>query len=140
MNSVHKNVTLVSRNIDDVTLEDESSAFEFMVEKNADFIFDFNRSWPTTKRTIVTIGHDIVLDQEDINPNPESFPTRALIALKDYNGSGGNIVVTDKVKRIYAFIYAEGSLFSGEKSATGAIVPYVNSGSWNIPTNQLFIK
>ncbi len=140
MNSVHKNVTLLSRNIDDILLEDESSAFDFLVEKNDDFIFDFNRSWPANKRTIVTIGQDIVLDQEDINPNPESFPTRALISLKDYNGSWWNIVVTDKVKRIYAFIYAEWSLFSGEKSATWAIVPYVNSGSWNIPTNQLYIK
>lgn len=140
MNSVHKNVTLLSRNIDDLTLEDESSAFEFLVEKWEDIIFDFNRAWPANKRSLIVIGHDIILDQEDINPNPESFPTRALIALKDYSGSGGNIIVTDKVKRIYAFIYAEGSLFSGEKSATWAIVPYVNSGSWNIPTNQLYLK
>ncbi len=140
MNSVHKNVTLLSRNIDDVTLADETSAFDFMVVKTSDFIFDFGRAWPTNKRTVVTVWQDIILDQEDINPNPESFPTRALIALKDYNGSGWNILVTDKVKRVFAFIYAEGSLFSWEKSSTWAIVPYVNSGSWNIPNNQLYIQ
>lgn len=88
MNSIHKNITLLSRNIDPLVLEDELSTFNFMVDKTGDFIFDFNRAWPTNKRTLVVIGHDIILDQEDINPNPESFATRSLIALKDYNGSG----------------------------------------------------
>lgn len=140
MNSIHKNITLLSRNIDPLVLEDELSTFNFMVDKTGDFIFDFNRAWPTNKRTLVVIGHDIILDQEDINPNPESFATRSLIALKDYNGSGWNIIVTDKVKRIYAFIYAEGSLFSWEKDVAWSIVPYVASGSWSIPMNQLYIK
>ncbi len=31
----------------------------------------------------------------------------ALIALKDASGSGGNIIITDKTKRIYAYIVAE---------------------------------
>lgn len=88
MNNIHKNVTLLSRNIDDATLADENSTFNFLVDKSGDITFDFDRAWPTNKRTLVVIGHDIILDQEDINPNPESFPTRALIALKDYYGSG----------------------------------------------------
>jgi hypothetical protein len=41
------------------------------------------------------------LDQEDINPNPESFPTRALISLKDYNGSGWNLHQFRHVRDIY---------------------------------------
>lgn len=140
MNSVHKNVTLLSRNIDDAVLLDESSPFEFLVEKSQDITFDFNRLWPANKRSLVVIGHDIILDQEEINPNPENFPTRALIALKDYNWSGWNIVITDQVKRVFAFIYAEWSVYSWEKSTTWQIIPYVSSGSWNIPTNQLYIQ
>ena len=140
MNSVHKNVTLLSRNIDDTLLQNELSPFNFYVKKDDDIVFDFDRSWPANKRTLIVIGHDIILDQEDINPNPESFDSRALIALKDYYGSGWNIIITDKAKRVYAFIYAEGSVYSGEKSATWEIVPYVNSGSWNIPVNQLYIN
>jgi hypothetical protein len=140
MNSVHKNIALLSRNIDSVTLMDELSPFNFLVDKTADITFDFNRSWPTNKRTLVVVGHDIILDQEDINPNPESYQSRALVALKDFNWSGWNIIITDKVKRIYAFMYAEWTVFSGEKTVTWAVIPYVASGSWNIPTNQLYIK
>ena len=85
MNSVHKNIALLSRNIDKATLRNELSSFNFLVDKTNDILFDFNRSWPLNKRTLVVIGHDIILDQENINPNPENFPSRSLIALKDYN-------------------------------------------------------
>ena len=44
------------------------------------------------------------------DPNVPS--TRSIIALKDKNGSGGNIIINNEVKRIYAFLYAEGSIFS----------------------------
>ncbi len=40
-------------------------------------------------------------------------PTIGLISLKDpVTGNGGNIVISDQVKRIYAYLYAEGSIFS----------------------------
>lgn len=61
------------------------------------------------------------------------------MAFKDHDGNGGNIIISDKVKQIYAFLYAEGSIFSGEKVA-GVINPYVASGALNIPARQLYIK
>jgi hypothetical protein len=44
------------------------------------------------------------------------------------------------VKRIYAFVYAEWSIFSGEKTATWMLDTYVSRWVWEIPTNQLYIK
>jgi hypothetical protein len=69
------------------------------------------------------------------------YRPKALIALKDANGNGGNVIITNAVERIYAFIYAEGSIYSGEKATTtDPIVPYILSGAWNIPAQQLYIK
>jgi hypothetical protein len=69
-------------------------------------------------------------------------PTIGLISLKDpITGSGGNIIISDQVKRIYAYMYAEGSIFSWEKASSVApIIKYSNIGIWNIPQNQLYIR
>ena len=65
----------------------------------------------------------------------------ALIALRDAVGNGGNIIISDQVKRIYAYMYAEGSVFSGDKaSSVSPIVSYTSSGIWNTPQNQLYIR
>jgi hypothetical protein len=137
-NTIRKNLALLKRNIPDTTLEDPNSTFEFMIQKSGDYIFRNSWIWPLEKRTIVVVGHDIILDQDYINPSPTQ-PT-ALIALQDDNGNGWNVVITDKVKRIYSVIYAEWSIFSGEKTATWYIDSYINHGVWNIPTNQLYIR
>lgn len=127
------------RNVSVSLLADPFSPLDFMVIQDQDYVFDnANPIWPTGKSTIVTIGHDIMLDNVDINLYGDTKP-RALIALKDENGSGGNIVISDNVKRIFALMYAEGSIFSGEKTATGYIEPYIASSVFNIPTNQLYI-
>jgi hypothetical protein len=109
-----------------------------MIQKSGDYTFPNGWVWPPGKRTIVVVGHDIILNQDYVNLSA-SRPT-ALIALQDDNGNGGNIIITDKVKRIYSLLYAEGSIFSGEKTATGYIDSYIDHGVWNIPTNQLYIK
>jgi hypothetical protein len=124
MNTINKNLSIMSRNIAGSVLSDELSTLDFYVSRTSDYIFDFNKAWPTNKRTIITVGRDIILDQADINPS--SPKTRALIALKDATGNGGNIIITEKVKRIYSYIYAEGSIYSGEK-VSGNIVSYVSS-------------
>jgi hypothetical protein len=138
MNSIRKNLALLKRNIPDATLEDPNSNFDFMIQKSGDYTFPNGWVWPPGKRTIVVVGHDIILNQDYVNLSA-SRPT-ALIALQDDNGNGGNIIITDKVKRIYSLLYAEGSIFSGEKTATGYIDSYIDHGVWNIPTNQLYIK
>lgn len=142
MNTIHKNVAILSRNVDDTTLADVDSAFSFLVKKDGDYAFNgSNPVWPTAqgKRTIFVIGYDVILDTTNFIGADDGI-TRAIVALKDYNGNGGNIIVTDKVKRIYTYLYAEGSIFSGEKDLLGNIVPYVASGALNIPANQLYLK
>ncbi len=142
MNILQKNIALLSRNIADSVLENSESAFNFMIKKSADYAFDIgNPIWPSSaqwKRTIVVIGKDIILDTSNIIGVNDGVP-RALVAFKDHDGNGGNIIISDKVKQIYAFLYAEGSIFSGEKVA-GVINPYVASGALNIPARQLYIK
>lgn len=142
MNELRKNVAVLSRNVADTVLEDPFSDFSFLIEKNGDYIFDLsNPIWPTNKRTIVVVGHDVILDTANDIGSTSPSTTKALIVLKDFQWNGGNVVVTDKVKRVYAAIYAEGSIFSWEKDAiSGNIVPYVLSGALNIPQNQLYIK
>ena len=110
----------MSRNVDDVTLANPLSSFDFLVKKDDDYVFDFAAIWPTGKQSIVVIGHDIVLTPASMSNyiGADDGVSRALIALKDSNGNGGNIIISDNVKRVYAFVFAEGSIFSGEKTAT----------------------
>jgi hypothetical protein len=138
INAIKKNIALISRNISDTALADDMSSFNFLIQKSADYSFPPGWVWPLGKRSIIVIGHDIILDQPEVNAF-QSQPV-ALIALQDDDGNGGNIIITDRVKRIYSLLYAEGSIFSGEKTGTGYIDSYINSGVWNIPTNQLYLK
>lgn len=139
MNTIRKNLALLSRNIDDTTLADATSQFDFLIKKDGDYEFQSTDIWPASKRTIVTVGHDIVINTSNQIGLNDGNP-RWLIALKDENGSGGNIIISDDVKRIYAFVYAEGSIFSAEKTWTGLIDSYISAGPLNIPAQQLYIK
>lgn len=142
MNILHKNLAILSRNVDDTTLADVNSNFSFLVKKNGDYAFDMgNPIWPTAewKRTIFVVGHDVILNTSNDIWQDDGI-TRAIVALKDDNGNGGNIIITDQVKEIYAYLYAEGSIFSWEEDGFGNTVPYVASGALNIPAQQLYIK
>lgn len=139
MNAIRKNIALMSRNITDAVLQNVSSGFNFIVQKSWDFVFDFGATWPVGKETIVVIWHDIVLDTENTIWLNDGV-VRWLIALKDSDGNGGNIIISDRVQQIYALVFAEGSLFSGVKTATWLIDPYVSYWAFNIPQNQLYIK
>lgn len=47
MNSIHKNVAILSRNVANSVLKDPGSSFSFLVEKNNDYAFDIgNTTWP----------------------------------------------------------------------------------------------
>jgi len=139
MNTIRQNIALLTRNISDTVLENPLSTFDFLVEKNEDYIFDFGATWPTGKRSIVVVWHDIVLDTTNTIWIDDG-EVRALIALKDANGSGWNIIISDKVKEIYSLLYAEGSLFSWEKPNPTTIDRYLSIGAFNIPQKQLYIK
>lgn len=87
INSIRKNLAFLMRNVPSATLADPGSNLDFMVIQDQDYVFDnANPIWPTGKSTIVTIGHDIILDDVDINQYGDTRP-RAMIALKDEYGS-----------------------------------------------------
>lgn len=129
----------MTRNIADSRLEDVNSNLDFVLTKSNDFVFDFGVTWPASKKSIIVVWHDVIIDTvNDIWLN--DWKVRWLIALKDDNWNGGNIIISDKSKRIYAHIFAEGSLFSWIKTGTWLIDPYISHGAFNIPQNQLYIK
>ena len=139
LNIIRKNIALLSRNADPTEMANPfGTKFNFLLQRGADYDTSVpGWTWPSSKKSIIIIGGDVILDQADIglvNTN------KALIVLKDESGSGWNIIIREWVGRIYAFLYAEGSIYSGNKTATGLIVPYVAKWVWNIPGNQLYIK
>lgn len=107
LNTIKKNVALISRNISSTVL-DVGTGLKFIYQQSPIYDYDTNFGWiwPTGKRSIIIEGKDIVLSQATIGDSTATEP-RAIIALKDINGNGGNIVITRDVKRIYAFLYAE---------------------------------
>lgn len=143
LNTIRKNIALISRNIPDTDLEDPANNFRFFVHKSSDYDTSLGWwIWPAGKKTIIVEGHDLILDS---NTYPYEIGTdtdanRAFIIIKDANGNGGNVFIWENVKRIYSFIYAEGTIYSGYKTFTGVITPYVSLWVWNIPLNQLYIK
>lgn len=140
LNTIRKNIALISRNIPQAVL-DAGTGLKFIYQKSAWFDYDMTYGiWPTGKRSIIIEGKDVVLNQTTIGDSTSTEP-RAIIALKDANGNGGNIIITKKVERIYVFLYAEWSIYSWEKAVTtDPIFSYIQSGAWNIPAQQLYIK
>jgi hypothetical protein len=53
MNTVRKNISLLSRNIDNLILEDPNSSFDFMIEKDNDYVFSIGDTWPASKKSII---------------------------------------------------------------------------------------
>ncbi len=140
LNIIRKNVALITRNANPVDLANPlSTKFNFLLQKGSDYDTSIGWwIWPSTKKSLIIVWGDVILDQIQIGDDTSS--NRALIVLKDENGNGGNIILRERVGRIYAFLYAEGSIYSWDKTATGLIVPYVTRWVWNIPGNQLYIK
>jgi hypothetical protein len=140
LNTIRKNIALISRNGDPTELADPfDTKYSFMIKRGSDLDTRWwGWVWPAGKKSIIIIGGDVILDPAQVWL--ATTPDQALIVLKDENGNGGNIIITENVGRIYGFLYAEGSIYSGDKTATWAVVPYINQWVWNIPANQLYIK
>lgn len=140
LNTIRKNIAILSRNAVPSELADTfSSKFNFMIQRGSDYdTSGWWWTWPSAKNSIIIIWGDIILDESQIGL--DTAANRAMIAIKDENGNGGNIIITENVGRIYGFLYAEWSIYSGIKTLTGLIVPYVAAWVWNIPANQLYIK
>jgi len=142
LNTIRKNIAIASRNIPSANLT-SGAGIDFLYLKNgSDYYIDTLSADPLdTERAVIVEGADIILGKQYINTNGSTTDTpKALIALKDENGNGGNIIITRDVERIYAFIYAEWSIYSWEKPLGDPITPYIASGAWNIPAQQLYIR
>ena len=140
---IRKNISLMTRNVSDTSI---SAPFDFVILNNQDLRLDPAILTPyitAGKRSLIVIGWDIILNDVDINAGTDAVAWAkspiALIALKGASGKWGNIIVSDDVKRIYAYLYAEGTLFSGIKPAA-TINSYTQVGYFNIPQNQLYIR
>jgi len=140
INTIRQNLAIITRNIGDTMLANPASGFDFLVRKDADYVFDYGAVWPVWKRSIIVVGHDIVLDTTNTIWDPNDPSVRALVALKDRDGNGGNIVISWNVWQIYSMLYAEWSIFSWEKTATGLLDKYLSYGAFNIPQKQLYIR
>lgn len=145
LNTIRKNIALISRNIPDSDLTNDANAFKFFVHKTSDYdTSGFGWIWPPEKKTIIVQGHDLILDtlpgDAITRIGNDADANRAFIVLKDQNGNGGNVFIGENVKQIYSFIYAEWTIYSWYKTNTGVITPYVSLWVWNIPLNQLYIK
>lgn len=156
LNMLRKNIAIMSRNIDPLILQLDSSTnpHNFILIDSTttnlpsnDYVIHGGWSMPNSnpnKRSIIVIWWDIILDQTNISydgTNTWDMPPIALIALKDASGNGWNIVISDSVKRIYAYLYSEWSILSGTKPlSTGPIDRYTDYWVWNIPQSQLYIR
>jgi hypothetical protein len=94
------------------------------------------RIWDNNLLAIIAHGGDIIIDQ-DIPLDADVEHPRAIIALKDSDGNGGNIYIGEDVKNIYTSIISEGSIYSWD-----APTHIYNSDAdkvSNLPVNQLYI-
>lgn len=83
------------------------------------------------KRGIIVVGSDVIITESLTGSNLEP---RAIIALADSNGSGGNIIIESQVRDISASLMSDRALISGTKVGD-TITPYDRS----LKKNQLYI-
>ena len=168
INEIRGNVARLTRNVSPnahITIPNTSQQSTFLYNSDKDYCFDSPtgtgcNALPNTQilrfdspsanyrdvETIIVQGRDVVINADfnnSGNENPEvpsANRMKTIIALKDSSGNGGNVYITRNVKKIYAYIVAEGSVFSGEKKTDGAADIYVENGEFHIPQRQLYIN
>lgn len=153
LNLLRKNIALMTRNVDSDYFKDDSSLnrFDFILQNkinepvDPDYVFDASWNLPTfwgrKIRSIIVVWWDIIMDQPNINSDATNLTEPIwVIALKDEFWSGWNIIIWENVKRISAYMYAEWSIFSGEKTATGHIMKYTDNWPFGVPQWQIYIR
>jgi hypothetical protein len=98
-NTLRKNIALLSRNRTSYTDVDYTISNTDLTLSDSDF---------ASKRTIVTIGWDIMITSDIVN---REYPI-AIIALMDADGHGGDITISPSVRDISATLFAEKSVKS----------------------------
>ncbi len=152
-NVVRKNVALLTRNLNTSQMNtDFTTTFPKKVNN-----FSYYTNSETTAKTlvystiaptvassdtksIITVGADIYIDT-DVLFTSNLIP-RAIIALKNESGAGGNIYIKGDVRKIRASLFIEGSLYSGFMNASGIMELYNSNATvaaTNLPDRQLYI-
>lgn len=163
-NTIRKNIALMTRNVPKAMYIYKSPDLRTYPQSNLDFMevsWDYNidNNWnirdnlwykalnTAFKKTVIVRWGDVNLDKEWINMSGSEWgnPAFALIVLKDDAWNWGNIFITDKVRWIHAFIYAEWSVFSWKKESSGEkyyITHNPSSVPWtfSLPQKQLYIR
>lgn len=98
-NTIHKTVTLLSRN---------RTTFNDVDYSISSWNISVNSGSFTNKRSIIVIGADITITG---NITQKDHPL-SIIALTDANGNGGNIHIDSSVTDIESSLFAEHSVFS----------------------------
>lgn len=157
-NLVRKNVSILTRNLDNSIYNTFPFSFPTTVKKINKFAYFQNTtSTPTILKysavqnafqssaddvqSIITVGADIYIDTGVLIPSILS--PHAILALKNDAGIGGNIYIHGQVTRIQASLFAEGALYSGYMNSPSSFDIYnadkVSAGS-NLPDYQLYLR
>lgn len=133
LNQVRKNVAILSRNVTNFPYSSSDvyiSKWKVLFPQDVKFL---SSSDPTLTRRSVLVYGDIYIEEDFVDSDSEN--SRVFVALKDTDGSGGNIYIKNNVKRIDASLIAESMIISGDQNQY-----YTDSlNSRIIMKNQLYI-
>lgn len=148
LNKIRENVAILTRNITN-TYTNSSFGTSAPTRLGNKILFinnggtnktlrytDIDSDFPSVSvDSIIVIGGDIIIDSDIINTTPKP---KGIIVLKNAAGLGGNIVITNNVKKIESSIFTEGTVYSGDDMAN-----LYNDTTLKVTTlgeNQLYIK
>ncbi|GAB0174490.1 MAG: hypothetical protein HHAS10_03690 [Candidatus Altimarinota bacterium] len=139
LNSIRKNIGLMTRNIQSNHMNTVSNTNNFL--ESFTYYKGIDITDPGTKlsgnhlKSVIVEGGNIYIDNDVIKDNSVDA-ARAIIAIKDENGNGGNIYIAGNVRNIYSSLVAEGSIYSGDQNE---IYNIQTSKLTQLPKNQLYI-
>lgn len=150
MDTLGKNIFLLSRNMDTSLYNEHASSVNEhtipQLKTLRGILFFINHSesqktiqidrMPSGIRSIIGIGVDFALSS-DVTPTPSENAPRAIIAIKNQKGMGGNLFIHKSVSKIFASLVMEGTIYSGESPTN--IYNDTPEELANIPGNQLYI-
>jgi hypothetical protein len=148
LNKIRENVAILTRNITN-TYTNSSFGTSAPIRLGNKILFINNGGTNKTLRytdivsdfpsgsvdSIIVIGGDIIIGTGVIN---NTSKPKGIIVLKNAAGLGGNIVITNNVKKIESSIFTEGTVYSGDDMAN-----LYNDTTLKVTTlgeNQLYIK
>ncbi len=112
LNRIRRNVALLTRNI---SLSTQPNTINNTMFVKWDVIYsDIKNDFPSsTIDSLIIIGGDLIVDGDILEPIVHKNP-KGIIILKNDAGIGGNVIVTNVVKKVESSIFTEWSLYSGD--------------------------